>query len=1091
MLCGRTIDEMKSFYKLNGSGREYVSNNPSATTAWIEQLQDNLNVPGDAQPLLLARNMCNFDPSRRPAAKEIVLQILQFESPWPYYGFCCSNLPFHGGSPTFSDGIEHPQEETLTVGSLTLEEDIEAPPPYTPAPAYMPPSVGDAELTLQALYAEAPRLESHVLEEITELPHMRSAQQLQDNGHDSFPKVAEQDKSHSDDRRLSTERITNVPNSKPVRVSDNKVYLSDMQRHISSLNQAALPCPWPKCKPPRGLALLLFDSPKSLKEHLRSEHLVHDFSWTRLLEHPDNVHNPSPPILDPKQAGLIHIANKVDGILKTPSSKDAESAKAIGLEDLQGHVRPEASANHRNLPSPIPMPEQTIFVDLPSQPDNGHKTPNDPCDAELPVSTLAPSYIFASRNRFTKMELSTLLPRSRFNGALNQAPLFICGTLMFPSILRARAEDFINPQGVYSSKSQRRLRTDSSDWAKVNFSLQHAAEQMTPARLKGHERRKFSDLSLAMLHPSFKRDAAVNGFLLFGLSDEALLCLDSLYDNQGPRYLFTDSSEDRAAQRDSGSDSDTHSEDEEADEVLKDTWNRQVLERRKVRVEVGLSKGGTSEIEAFAYVTPFGQNDVRSWNTWNIDEFLRSKSFNKLSGNLLNSMWIDAERQLAERMGMKLAHVGDELVSMIQQKNYAGVEQLLKSGLDANSPCSTYGHPLQAAAHFGGDDIVRLLINYGANVKARGGEYGNALIAATVEGNEIIVKLLIKNGADLFALGGKYVSALYQAVDFDDIEMAHILLENGAWLTQDYGELLDLARERGTLGMLRELEMYDAAEIRRQSSITSGNKGRGKSKAVASEKSRRDLMMANSSKIIAACLVQALSLKGTVGKWTGIKGVELMKTAIRNGADPHILEGIRPFIGTFPRIQDFFSDFVVRQFGVNMKPIKHTDKDDTVSDPQPIKLQKTRSLMDSLRGYSSRRVAHKHGIDIDLFPSETRHHQPSPLFGNTAGTSHSSTSLKPMPRAPNRRGQGSISADVDSVMKNSRGSGEDDDVTCMSCDGRGGRRGTERQCAECRGSGELWRASKGVLKTCKACRGRGHRYSERDRCRACSGSGGL
>jgi ankyrin repeat protein len=60
---------------------------------------------------------------------------------------------------------------------------------------------------------------------------------------------------------------------------------------------------------------------------------------------------------------------------------------------------------------------------------------------------------------------------------------------------------------------------------------------------------------------------------------------------------------------------------------------------------------------------------------------------------------------------------------------------------------------------------VKLLLENGAEVNAKGGKYGNALQAASLKDNEAIVKLLLENGAEVNAEGGEYGNAL-QAASF-------------------------------------------------------------------------------------------------------------------------------------------------------------------------------------------------------------------------------------------------------------------------------------------------------------------------------------
>jgi ankyrin repeat protein len=71
-----------------------------------------------------------------------------------------------------------------------------------------------------------------------------------------------------------------------------------------------------------------------------------------------------------------------------------------------------------------------------------------------------------------------------------------------------------------------------------------------------------------------------------------------------------------------------------------------------------------------------------------------------------------------------------------------------------------------AASYKGNAAIVKLLLENGAEVNAKGGEYGNALQAAIFRGNEMIMKLLLENGVEVNAEGGEHENAL-QAASFN------------------------------------------------------------------------------------------------------------------------------------------------------------------------------------------------------------------------------------------------------------------------------------------------------------------------------------
>jgi ankyrin repeat protein len=55
--------------------------------------------------------------------------------------------------------------------------------------------------------------------------------------------------------------------------------------------------------------------------------------------------------------------------------------------------------------------------------------------------------------------------------------------------------------------------------------------------------------------------------------------------------------------------------------------------------------------------------------------------------------------------------------------------------------------PLYYTALLGLREVVKMLLDKGADVNAQGGEYGNALYAASAVGHEAVVKLLVARSA--------------------------------------------------------------------------------------------------------------------------------------------------------------------------------------------------------------------------------------------------------------------------------------------------------------------------------------------------------
>ncbi|OCK91382.1 uncharacterized protein K441DRAFT_574846, partial [Cenococcum geophilum 1.58] len=62
-----------------------------------------------------------------------------------------------------------------------------------------------------------------------------------------------------------------------------------------------------------------------------------------------------------------------------------------------------------------------------------------------------------------------------------------------------------------------------------------------------------------------------------------------------------------------------------------------------------------------------------------------------------------------------------------------------------------YGNVLYVALDRGYKQVVKLLLNKGADVNAQGGYYNNVLHAALARGYMQVVKLLLNKGADVNA----------------------------------------------------------------------------------------------------------------------------------------------------------------------------------------------------------------------------------------------------------------------------------------------------------------------------------------------------
>ena len=108
------------------------------------------------------------------------------------------------------------------------------------------------------------------------------------------------------------------------------------------------------------------------------------------------------------------------------------------------------------------------------------------------------------------------------------------------------------------------------------------------------------------------------------------------------------------------------------------------------------------------------------------------------------------------------------------------VKMLIEAGMDVNAKGGKYGNALQVASYLGYRDIVRILLSMGADVNAQGGLYGTALQAASILERLDIAQLLLDNGSDVNVRGGRFGCALSAACRFGNEKIVQLLLDSGA-----------------------------------------------------------------------------------------------------------------------------------------------------------------------------------------------------------------------------------------------------------------------------------------------------------------------
>ncbi len=103
------------------------------------------------------------------------------------------------------------------------------------------------------------------------------------------------------------------------------------------------------------------------------------------------------------------------------------------------------------------------------------------------------------------------------------------------------------------------------------------------------------------------------------------------------------------------------------------------------------------------------------------------------------------------------------------------VNSLLQLGIDPNIQNKSGETPLEVASWNGDADIVRLLLEYGADPKS-----GSALTGASIEGHADVVRLLLDHGADPNIQDEGGVASLIYASIEGRADVVRLLLDHGA-----------------------------------------------------------------------------------------------------------------------------------------------------------------------------------------------------------------------------------------------------------------------------------------------------------------------
>ena len=129
------------------------------------------------------------------------------------------------------------------------------------------------------------------------------------------------------------------------------------------------------------------------------------------------------------------------------------------------------------------------------------------------------------------------------------------------------------------------------------------------------------------------------------------------------------------------------------------------------------------------------------------------------------------------------ASYGNALTAAAYDGTLEIVKLLLEHGADPNSE---HGWPLQIAAASGHEDVVKLLLEHGADINDNktNSEFleGTALQAAVEAGKTEIVALLLDSGADVNLGAGDLAPPIYAATEKAESEIIKLLVSHGAEL---------------------------------------------------------------------------------------------------------------------------------------------------------------------------------------------------------------------------------------------------------------------------------------------------------------------
>ena len=151
------------------------------------------------------------------------------------------------------------------------------------------------------------------------------------------------------------------------------------------------------------------------------------------------------------------------------------------------------------------------------------------------------------------------------------------------------------------------------------------------------------------------------------------------------------------------------------------------------------------------------------------------------------------------------------LMKAIEKNDAAAVQKLIAQGANVDELEPNGDAPLVMAAYLGHNEIVRMLLEAGADVKAVDpGMKATALHAASYAGRTEAAKLLVQHGIEIDKQGPyNGYTALHDAIWQNNVDVARVLIDAGANLTlksNDGKTPLDFARSKHANEIVKMIE---------------------------------------------------------------------------------------------------------------------------------------------------------------------------------------------------------------------------------------------------------------------------------------------